>query len=161
MSQRGWDNFHANPYELYDYGQYILTEFTDGGVANMGDGYWGWEGLGGSLFQWNQDLGISFSYVPSDLLPMQMNVRGNFLRSIVKDCVKRMDDGDRSGRKGDKDDRKGEKDGKKGDDFIDWSEDKDRIIMTGADGSMLYIEMAAAKIAASLSVTAIAAMTLW
>jgi len=60
----------------------------------------------------------------------------------------------------DDDDRRGGK-GDMGDDFIDWSEDKDRIILTGADGSMLYIEMGATKIAASLSAAAIAAMTLW
>lgn len=83
-----------------------------------------------------------------------MNVRGFFLRSIVTDCVRRMDDDS------DDDDRRGGK-GDMGDDFIDWSEDKDRIILTGADGSMLYIEMGATKIAASLSAAAIAAMTLW
>lgn len=63
------------------------------------------------------------------------------------------DDRRRRGRKG----RKGDRDGMGG--MIDWSEDKDRIIMTGADGSKLYIEMGATKIAAS--VATLAAMTLY
>ena len=115
----------------------------------MTNGFWGWVGLGGSMFQWNEDLEISFAYVPADLIPMQANVRAYHLRNIVADCVRRMEEGGNS----DEEDRMGG--------FVDWSEDKDRIIMTGADGSMLYIEMAATKIAASLSVATIAAMTLW
>ena len=46
-------------------------------------------------------------------------------------------------------------------DFIDWSEAKDRIIMTGADGSKLYIEMGATKIATSLAAATVAALTLY
>jgi len=50
MSERGWEEFHANPYTLWDWNLSTETEFTDGGVANMDDGYWGWAGLGGSVF---------------------------------------------------------------------------------------------------------------
>lgn len=46
------------------------------------------------------------------------------------------------------------------DGFIDWSEDKDRIIMTGADGSKLYIEMGATKVIAS-AITALSTLYLW
>lgn len=45
------------------------------------------------------------------------------------------------------------------DDFINWGEDRDRMIMTGADGSKIYIEMGAAKLAAS--VAALAAVALY
>jgi len=144
MSERAHDDFHANPYELYDYAIFNPTIFTDGGVADTGDGFFGWAGFGGSIFQWNHDLEISFSYVPADMLPLGVNERGTYLREIVTDCVREMwgDDSDwdddRRGGKGDKD--------KGGDDFIDWSEDKDRIIMTGSDGSKLYIEMGATSI---------------
>ena len=56
----------------------------------------------------------------------------------------------------------GGKGGKGGmDEFFDWSEDKDRIIMTGADGSKLYIEMGATKIATSLVAATVAALTLY
>lgn len=35
--------------------------------------------------------------------------------------------------------------------FIDWSEDRDRMIMTGVDGSKIYIEMGATKLFASVA----------
>jgi len=54
---------------------------------------------------------------------------------------------------------KGERDGPGGG-MIDWDEPKDRIIMTGADGSKLYIEMGATKVAASVAAT-LGAMSLW
>lgn len=44
------------------------TTFANGGVADLMDGYWGWAGAGGSVFQYNPDNNISFAYVPSDLL---------------------------------------------------------------------------------------------
>lgn len=61
----------------------------------------------------------------------------------------------------DMEDDTGKKGGEDGNLFIDWSEDKDRIIMTGADGSRLFIEMGSTKIAASIAALTIGAMTLW
>jgi len=62
-------------------------------------------------------------------------------------------------------DRKGGKGRRGGEDedegMIDWSEPKDRIIMTGADGSKLYIEMGATKVAVSAAATVAAMITLW
>lgn len=52
-------------------------------------------------------------------------------------------DGRRGGRRG------GNKGGEGG--FIDWSEDRDRMIMTGVDGSKIYIEMGATKLFASVA----------
>ena len=31
------------------------------------EGFYGWKGLGGSVFQWHPELKIGFSYIPTDL----------------------------------------------------------------------------------------------
>ena len=35
----------------------------------MSEGWYGWEGIGGSVFQWNPELKISFAYIVTDLYP--------------------------------------------------------------------------------------------
>lgn len=65
------------------------------------------------------------------------------------------------GRRGGRGRRGGKMDDDEGDSFIDWSEDKDRIIMTGVDGSKMYIEMGATSVAASALTAALAAYTLF
>lgn len=52
------------------------------------------------------------------------------------------------------------KGGRGGNGMMDMSEDKDRLIMTGADGSMMYLEMGATKIAATAA-AALGLMTLF
>ena len=98
-----------------------------------------------------------FLQMASTQMPNVMNWREFWLEG---GCAE--DRGGRGGRGG-----KGKKGGKGGkgkrgggDGMIDWSENKDRIIMTGADGSKLYIEMGATKVAVSAAAT-VAAMTLW
>ena len=34
-------------------------------IREMRNGYYGWYGLGGSVFQWNPRLKIGFAYVPT------------------------------------------------------------------------------------------------
>jgi len=58
--------------------------------ANEGrEGFLGWMGMGGSVFQWHPDLGIGIGYVPTLLEWFDLdNVKAaNLQRQIVK-CVK-------------------------------------------------------------------------
>ncbi len=41
------------------------------------EGFFGWMGFGGSVFQWRRDLGVSFAYVPTRLAWYDLqNLRG-------------------------------------------------------------------------------------
>ena len=52
------------------------------------DGFYGWMGYGGSVFQWHPELKIGFSFVPSVLNIVEMcNERGAVLQQLVKDCA--------------------------------------------------------------------------
>lgn len=161
MDERTWDEFHSNvdPLPFENFGGHP-TNFSTGGVDNSAliPGYWGWIGFGGSVLQWCPDHEISFSYVPVDLNYLVDNTaRGKNLARAVTECVGSMHGGDWGDDSDDDKDegmRMGDKPG-----MIDWSEDKDRIIMTGSDGSMIFIEMGAVKLAAS--VLTLAAMTLY
>ena len=51
-------------------------------------GFYGWQGYGGSLFQYDPVLKIGFSYVPTDLFILDFcNHRGAKIQKIVKDIV--------------------------------------------------------------------------
>ncbi len=53
------------------------------------EGFYGWMGYGGSVFQWNPDLKISFAYVPTELKAIDfVNGGGAKLQKLVMDCVK-------------------------------------------------------------------------
>ena len=80
------------------------TTFTQGGVAqfergntwlqrafnNGREGFYGWMGLGGSIFQWNPQLRIGFSFVPASLHVMDfLNERGKVYQAEVLRCVTR------------------------------------------------------------------------
>ena len=85
-------------------GDKVRTRFTKGGVnlyqtlpdatkaeKNLNhnrEGFYGWMGYGGSLFQWHPDLKIGFSFVPSVLNSLEMaNERGAVLQQLVKECA--------------------------------------------------------------------------
>ena len=55
MSEQSWNQFHANPDTLTQPRTDWETTFVDGGVAVIDGvaGFYGWEGFGGSIFQWN------------------------------------------------------------------------------------------------------------
>lgn len=81
------------------------TSFTQGGLAtfppagsgdssldiglNRGrEGYYGWMGLGGSIFQWHPERGIGFAYVPTSLNVLDIvNERGKAYQAEVIRCV--------------------------------------------------------------------------
>ena len=65
-----------------------INKFSEeGGVGR--DGYFGWFGYGGSVFQWNPELKIGFAYTPTLLHWFDMtNGRGRLLQQEVVNCVK-------------------------------------------------------------------------
>ncbi len=84
------------------------TRFTQGGVNlfteagpkttslerafNVGrEGFYGWLGLGGSIFQWHPELEIGFGYVPTALHVLDiLNERGKAYQAEVLSCVARL-----------------------------------------------------------------------
>ena len=49
----------------------------DRGMHNGREGYFGWMGLGGSVFQWHPEKRIGFAYVPTSLNVLDVvNERG-------------------------------------------------------------------------------------
>ena len=97
-----WQALHAAPQEA-DMG--ITTNFTQGGVAlfspppagssrldralNEGrEGFYGWMGLGGSVFQWHPAKQIGFAFVPSSLHVLDLvNERAKAYQAEVLRCL--------------------------------------------------------------------------
>ncbi len=54
------------------------------------EGFYGWHGFGGSVFNWLPELGIGFGYVPSRLNWYDFaNLRGAELQKVVTQCAER------------------------------------------------------------------------
>ena len=52
------------------------------------EGYVGWYGVGGSLFQWHPEMKIGFAFVPTSLHWFDCsNLRGATLQRLVKECA--------------------------------------------------------------------------
>ena len=89
-------------------GGMLNTRFTQGGVDcflpctpdstraerdfNKGrEGFYGWMGLGGSIFQWHPGLDIGFAFVPTSLHVLDFcNERGKALQAETLSCVAKM-----------------------------------------------------------------------
>lgn len=103
INTRGWDALHANPVTS---SMGFNTTFTQGGVAmfpktgmasNVLDrslnhgrhGFYGWMGLGGSVFQWHPGLKIGFGFVPTSLHVLDIfNERGkSYQAELLKTLV--------------------------------------------------------------------------
>ncbi len=104
LSKDAWQAMHADPIER-DMG--FHTTFTQGGVASFSTGpyrnenvrklnegrhgFYGWMGLGGSVFQWHPRHKIGFGYVPTSLFPVDIfNERGKAYQAEVLRCVERL-----------------------------------------------------------------------
>ncbi len=103
LSETAWKAMHDDPIKR-DMG--LHTTFTQGGVAlfpettpecskldraaNQGrEGFYGWMGLGGSIFQWHPDEKIGFGFVPTSLHWLDLvNERGKVYQSEVLNCLK-------------------------------------------------------------------------
>jgi CubicO group peptidase (beta-lactamase class C family) len=104
LSEDAWKALHGNP-DTKDMG-FGTTTFTQGGVAKFAEtsqsstkrerdfnegreGFFGWMGLGGSLFQWHPEHQIGFGYVPTSLNVLDLyNERGKTYQAEVLKCVK-------------------------------------------------------------------------
>ena len=103
IDETGFKALHKDPLEA-DMG-FVVTSFTQGGVAlfspasqksskvysglNTGrEGFYGWMGLGGSLFQWHPEYNVGFGYVPTSLNVLDfVNERGKSYQAEVLRCV--------------------------------------------------------------------------
>ena len=110
LSSAAWEALHANPVEA-PLGSLLTTRFTQGGVDcftpcdstssklerefNEGrEGFFGWLGFGGSIFQWHPGLDIGFAFVPTSLHVLDfLNERGKRYQAEVLDCVARLSEG--------------------------------------------------------------------
>jgi hypothetical protein len=106
VSEAGWQAMHDDPVEA-DMG-FAPTNFTQGGVnlfkeagprsnaleraLNVGrEGFYGWMGLGGSIFQWHPRHQIGFGFVPTSLHVLDiLNERGKTYQAEVLRCVERL-----------------------------------------------------------------------
>ncbi|HIF94283.1 MAG TPA: class A beta-lactamase-related serine hydrolase [Myxococcales bacterium] len=106
LSQSAWNAMHEDPIEA-DMG-FSTSNFTQGGVNlfieadanstelhrafNVGrEGFYGWMGLGGSLFQWHPRHEIGFGFVPTSLHVVDiLNERGKVYQAEVLRCVERL-----------------------------------------------------------------------
>jgi CubicO group peptidase (beta-lactamase class C family) len=106
ISEEAWQAMHQHPLAA-DMG-FATTTFTQGGVAlftepnpkstrieralNAGrEGFYGWMGLGGSLFQWHPQYKIGFGYVPTSLNVLDLvNERGKVYQTEVLRCVEKL-----------------------------------------------------------------------
>lgn len=104
LSKKTWDAIHANATDKEMYPTGDMTSFTQGGVNifkhvehqealtkhnnDCRQGFVGWMGLGGSVFQWHPEFNIGFGYVPTFLAYEDIgNERGAVLQKKVLDCV--------------------------------------------------------------------------
>lgn len=103
LPKDAWEALHAGP-SVADMG-FAPTIFTQGGVNafvpvgenasdlersfNRGrEGFFGWMGLGGSIFQWHPEHEIGFAFVPTSLhLVDILNERGKVYQAEVLRCV--------------------------------------------------------------------------
>lgn len=107
LSDEAWKAMHDDPVKK-EMGVGSVT-FTQGGVAqftetvpgstkleqafNSGrEGFHGWMGLGGSIFQWHPQYQIGFGYVPTSLNVLDIfNERGKTYQAEVLSCVENLD----------------------------------------------------------------------
>ncbi|MBV1882448.1 MAG: beta-lactamase family protein [Pseudomonadales bacterium] len=106
INEAGWNALHENPVEA-DMG-FTDVGFTQAGVASFieatnnssklakatsegREGFYGWFGLGGSIFQWHPECEIGFGYVPTSLHLLDfVNERGKAYQTEVLKCVQRI-----------------------------------------------------------------------
>ena len=108
MSREAWEDMHSDPILSAELGP-VFSNYTKGGIQKWEpisptrvpdtvfkmpkvtglighhanrcrEGYYGWMGFGGSVFQWNPEQQISFAYVPSDIFMLDgVSLRGGII----------------------------------------------------------------------------------
>ena len=104
LGEDAWRALHEHPVKAY-MGSMLVTRFTQGGVDcftpctadsaqierdfNEGrEGFYGWMGLGGSIFQWHPERDIGFAFVPTSLHVLDfLNERGKAYQAEILKCV--------------------------------------------------------------------------
>ncbi len=104
FSNTAWQALHGNP-DHAKLGGNVSTHFTQGGLnlftmsgptnstsdkaLNKGrEGFYGWMGLGGSIFQWNPEYEIGFAFVPTALHVIDVfNERGKVYQTEMLKIV--------------------------------------------------------------------------
>ena len=104
LNEQAWAALHDKPIKA-NMGGLFSTRFTQGGVDqflsctadssklerefNEGrEGFYGWMGLGGSIFQWHPELDIGFGFVPTSLHVLDiLNERGKAYQAEVLCCI--------------------------------------------------------------------------
>ena len=94
LSPSAWESLHANPTREPIFGMPI--EFTQGGLGKFEkmegfdvEGFYGWMGYGGSIFQWHPQHKIGFAFTCTMLHWYDMhNSRGRNLQTEVIKCIK-------------------------------------------------------------------------
>lgn len=107
VNEKAWKAMHEHPVKAV-MGALLTTRFTQGGVDcftlctsditqaerdfNEGrEGFYGWMGFGGSIFQWHPGLDIGFAFVPTSLHALDLfNERGKRYQAEVLKCVARI-----------------------------------------------------------------------
>ncbi|NQX90002.1 MAG: serine hydrolase, partial [Halioglobus sp.] len=107
LSKSAWKAVHAHPLKAA-MGGLLITRFTQGGVDSFlpctpdssraerdftvgREGFFGWMGLGGSIFQWHPGLDIGFAFVPTSLHVFDLfNERGKRYQAEILHCVNRL-----------------------------------------------------------------------
>jgi CubicO group peptidase (beta-lactamase class C family) len=108
LSEQAWAAMHDKPLAAH-MGGMLTTRFTQGGVDcfkpctaqssraerdfNEGrEGFYGWMGLGGSIFQWHPEMDIGFAFVPTSLHVMDfLNERGKIFQAETLRCVAKLE----------------------------------------------------------------------
>ncbi len=105
LSAQGHELLHADPIKrpmpfMTNFTQSGLAFFADAdgelgalerGLHHGRDGFFGWLGLGGSIFQWHPQERIGFAYVPTSLNWLDIvNERGKAYQMEVMRCAERL-----------------------------------------------------------------------
>jgi len=108
LTEQAWRALHDDPVKA-NMGGLFSTNFTQGGVDqftnctadsskldrefNSGrEGFYGWMGLGGSIFQWHPGLDIGFAFVPTSLHILDiLNERAKTYQAEVLSCIESSD----------------------------------------------------------------------
>ena len=65
-----------------------IRDSLNDGLHKGREGFFGWMGLGGSIFQWHPELKIGFAYIPTSLNILDVvNSRGKIYQEVVRECV--------------------------------------------------------------------------
>lgn len=108
FGSKSWQALHDKKKSLKMDGA-VTTHFTQGGLSYFTmagadnnsvdrgmhkgrEGFYGWMGAGGSIFQWNPELEIGFAFVPTSLHIMDLfNERGKIYQEELVRCITRLE----------------------------------------------------------------------